>query len=616
MKVVIASGKGGTGKTTIAVNLATYISKLNKQTVRLLDCDVEAPNAHLFINPNYSKEYKVTVTRPQVNKEKCTSCGKCVAVCNYNVFAKVKNEILTFPELCHSCGACYYFCPKQALSTKTVEIGKIQLAEHTKLKFGEGILNIGETAAPIIINALKQHCLDNDFNIIDAAPGTSCSVVKAIEGADVAILITEETPFGLHDLQLAIKLTAKLKIPTGVIINRAFNKNKLITNFCQKFNIPLIGKIPFQQEYAKCYSQGELIIEQFSELEKEFHNILQYIHKLKEDSPPIIAAHSEYTNQLYINKSLGNNQKENKNIELVIISGKGGTGKTTIAGAIAELMQNQTIVDSDVDAANLHLILNSQRIAIEDFIGGSKYNIDQNLCSSCGLCTQHCQFNAIDRDENNELTINKLKCEGCGFCAKVCPLEAILRQDLISGKTYISTTTLGKLSHAELEIGEANSGKLVAKVREQAKMLAQEHDSSFIVNDGPPGIGCPVISSITGADLVLIITEPTLAGIHDLTRTLELTQHFKIPALIVINKADLNIELASRIHNLVTQYKSQVIAEIPYDLNVVEALMQGKTIIRHGKGAAFTAIHKLWNELILKLKQINREKENDYSHTI
>ena len=605
MKVVIASGKGGTGKTTIAINLATYISSLNQQPVRLLDCDVEAPNAHLFIKPNYSHEYKVTVKRPFLNKKACTACGKCVSACNYNVFAKIKNDILVFPELCHSCGTCFHLCPKQALLAESVEIGKIQLSENNNsFYFGQGVLNIGESAAPVVITTLKKHCIEQAFNIIDASPGTSCSVVKAMEGSDVAILVTEPTPFGLSDLKLAINLTAKLGISTGVIINRSFNDDLLITNFCQKHNVPVIGKIPFQKEYAESYSRGEILINHFPELEHIFANIVDSIYKIKDLPPHKIKKDDIHIISPYKDKEFNTFAQEHKVNELVIVSGKGGTGKTTIAGAIAELINNKIIADVDVDASNLPLVLDARIIREANFIGGKKYFIDASLCTSCGICKEHCQFNAIKTSPEGFLAIDKLACEGCGFCEKICPVQAILSKDSVCGKWYESSTNVGPLSHAKLEIGEENSGKLVAEVRKQAKYLANKHHADFILNDGPPGTGCPVISSITGASLILIVTEPTISGIHDMIRVLELANHFGIPAVVAVNKADLNLEQTHKIKEIALQHKSQVIAEIPFDIHVVQALMQGKTIIKYGKGTAIIAIHQLWNALKVKLKQI------------
>lgn len=629
MKIVIASGKGGTGKTTIAVNLAIYIANTIKQTVNLLDCDVEAPNDHLFIKPHYFKEYPVTVTRPYINQERCTGCGKCVAICNYNVFAKVNNEILLFPEFCHSCGACSYFCPNQALLSNEVAVGSIKLAKQNNLTFIEGRLNIGEVVAPSIIRAVKQHCVDTSFNIIDAAPGTACTVVAAMQDADLVILVTEETVFGLHDLRLAVNLAAKLKLPVGVIINRALNNSELITNFCKQANIPIIEKIPLQAQYATSYAQGALLLEQFPEVANYFAHIWQYIIKARKTIPAVIAtkplgneviatmAAKSLANDAATAKAKktvtiasANSQVINKPIEIAIVSGKGGTGKTTIASAMVELMAQQTItiVDTDVDAANLALLLEPVLMTSEPFVGGVKYFIKQELCLACGLCEQYCQVNAIKNSVDHGVTIDEFTCEGCGFCAKICPANAIVEQASVTGEIYGSTTKYGILTHAELAVGAENSGKLVAKVREQATKTAQQNTSDYVINDGPPGIGCPVVSAITGADVVLIVAEPTVAGVHDLTRILQLTQHFKIFTLVIINKVDLNIECAKQIVDIAKQYDRQIIGEIPYDLAVITALMQGKSIIQYGKGAAFTAINELWDKLLLQLGQVKKDK--------
>lgn len=595
--IVIASGKGGTGKTTVAVNLAHYLSAHENKKVKLLDCDVEAPNDNLFINANFSESKDVKVPRPVWEENKCISCGKCVSVCNYNALAKVKDKILIFNELCHSCGACMYLCPQNALKKEEITIGKIELTDnHSPFVFGHGILNIGEALAPMVIKHLKDRMDKNSINLIDASPGTTCPVVKSMENMDYCLLVTEPTPFGLNDLTLAASLAAKLNLPTGIIINRSYGEDAIIENFANTHQIPILGKIPFDKKYAASYSRGEVLVNVYPELKEIFSSIYKNI--LKEQKIPLLSEKRDHDIEknkdilLQEEKSLGSNYKE-----LVVISGKGGTGKTTITSALAELMESKVLADNDVDASNLHLLCKPEILHSKDFVGGKVYNIDQEQCFSCGVCANLCHFDAIKNIAYNKYEIDEISCEGCGFCSHICNAEAIHGKAAISGKWYISKTNQGYLSHAKLGIGEENSGKLVSFVRDNAAKLATKFNTENILNDGPPGTGCPVISAITGVDLALVVTEPTLSGIHDMKRALDLTKHFNVPSLIVVNKFDLNVDMTDRIENIANDYKSKVIGKIPFDKSVNDALMDGQSIITYGEGDAYKEIIEMWDNL-------------------
>ncbi len=600
MKIVIASGKGGTGKTTVAVNFAHYLSTEESKKVTLLDCDVEAPNCNLFIDAEFSCLKDVEVPRPVWVQEKCTGCGKCSTVCNYNAIATVKDKVLIFDELCHSCGACMHLCPSKALSKELKTIGKIELAKnHAPFAFGHGVLNIGEVLAPMVIKHLKDHMDDDSINIIDAPPGTTCPVVKSMEGMDYCLLVTEPTPFGLNDLALAAALAAKLKLPTGIIINRSYGEDKIIEDFANDHQIPILGKIPFNKKYAESYSTGGVLIHNHPELNKVFleisaninaHSSIPLFQEIEE--PDIISDHDLFDDR---DKKIGLDKKE-----LVVISGKGGTGKTTVTSALAQLMDNKVLADSDVDASNLHILCHPKIIKSEDFIGGKIYVIDQDKCNGCGLCASLCNFGAIKSFTDNgseNCVVDEIACEGCGFCSHVCKQEAIDSKDSISGKWYISETKHGHLSHAKLGIGEENSGKLVSFVRDHASKLACQHGVGNILSDGPPGTGCPVISAITGVDLAIVVTEPTLSGIHDMKRALDLTKHFHIRSLIVINKYDLNLEMTNNINQIATEYNSKIIGKIPFDKNVNDALMDGQSIIDYGEGQAYNSMLELWDNL-------------------
>lgn len=596
-KIVIASGKGGTGKTTLAINLAFYLSLHESKKVKLLDCDVEAPNDNIFLNAKFDKSKDVTASRPIWKEEQCIACGKCATSCNYNAIAKTNKNILIFNELCHSCGVCEYICPNNALEMRKVPIGKIELADKSlPFSFGHGVLNIGESLAPLVIKELKNTMSKDEINIIDAPPGTTCPVVQSMENMDYCILVTEPTPFGLNDLTLAAKLAAKMKIPVGIVINRSYGEDEIIEEFSKAYSIPIIGKIPYNKKYAKSYSTGEVLIKKHPELLPIFSTIFKKIEMNK-----IIPKFQEEPDEVINDLAIDLDDQENtiKHKDLVIISGKGGTGKTTITSSLSKLMDNKVLADNDVDASNLHILCNPTPLRSDIFIGGSKYYIDNDKCINCGACESVCNYNAIKEASSPEekYAINELFCEGCGFCSHVCNVEAISKKDSKSGKWHISDTQMSYLSHAKLGIGEENSGKLVTVVRNNASYLADHYSIPNILRDGPPGTGCPVISSITGADLALIVTEPTLSGLHDMKRALDLTKYFKIRSLIVVNKYDINTEITTKIISMASDYDSKVIGKIPFDKKVNEALTKGQSIITYGEGIAYEAILDLWKNL-------------------
>ncbi len=257
MVITIASGKGGTGKTTFAVHLAAILHDEGKP-VRLLDCDVEEPNDHLFIKPEFSAEIPVTALKPIWYENRCTGCGLCAEACKFNAIAVVKGRVLIFNELCHSCGVCSFVCPEEALIDTPHPIGMVRIAEQKPFFFAHGELNIGEALAPSVVRAVKKHADPQALTLIDAAPGTACPVVEAVRGADAAVLVTEPTPFGLNDLKLAVGLTLKQGVPTGILINRSDGKDAIIADYADAIGLPIIGRIPFKREYAEVYSGGGL----------------------------------------------------------------------------------------------------------------------------------------------------------------------------------------------------------------------------------------------------------------------------------------------------------------------------------------------------------------------
>jgi MinD superfamily P-loop ATPase len=285
--------------------------------------------------------------------------------------------------------------------------------------------------------------------------------------------------------------------------------------------------------------------------------------------------------------------------ELTIISGKGGTGKTSVVASFATLARNKVLADGDVDAADLHLILAPEIKHEEDFMGGRTARINLEACTECGECLERCQFNAISPD----FVVDKIDCEGCGVCVHFCPVDAIEFPRNICGKWYISETRLGPMVHAKLGIAEENSGLLVSLVRNQAKVLAEERGLDTIIVDGPPGIGCPVIASITGTSAVLIVTEPTLSGLHDLERVGALVSHFKIPTLACVNKFDLNEEMSNQIADCCARNQIELLGRIPYDTAVTYAMVAGKSIVEFSDGKVSDAIKEIWHKIEHFLKE-------------
>ena len=285
MKISIASGKGGTGKTTVAVNLA-----LSLKNIQFLDCDVEEPNAHLFLKPTIQEKKPAFIPIPVVDEGKCNYCGRCAEVCTYNAIAVLplsnnkKGGILIFDHLCHGCGACSYLCPQKAIREVNREIGTIEIGNSGSIQFIHGKLNIGEALSPPLIKQVKEYINPTKTVIIDVPPGTSCPVVASVRGSDYCILVTEPTPFGLNDLILAVEVLRKLNIPFGVIINRADLGDEKTDSYCLKENIPILMRIPFKKEIASAYSKGISMVEAFPEYKKEFKELFRSIEdKIKRE---------------------------------------------------------------------------------------------------------------------------------------------------------------------------------------------------------------------------------------------------------------------------------------------------------------------------------------------
>jgi len=284
--------------------------------------------------------------------------------------------------------------------------------------------------------------------------------------------------------------------------------------------------------------------------------------------------------------------------QIVIISGKGGTGKTVITGAFAALAENKVMADCDVDAADLYLLLEPSIKERHEFRSGKTALIDKEKCIKCGKCIEVCRFDAIGED----FTVDGISCEGCAFCSFACPVGAINMEENISGEWFISDTRFGSMVHAKLGIAQENSGKLVSLVRKQAKELAEKKGADWVVVDGAPGIGCPVIASLSGIDCAVVVTEPTLSGLHDADRVINVAKHFGILAKLIVNKYDLNMDMTGKIDQYCKENNIDLIGKIPFDKSIVEAMVLGKTIIEYKSGQAQKEIKSAWQVLQKKLE--------------
>ena len=278
--------------------------------------------------------------------------------------------------------------------------------------------------------------------------------------------------------------------------------------------------------------------------------------------------------------------------EVVVLSGKGGTGKTSIVASLSVLAKSKVIVDCDVDAADLYLLLQPVTQERQEFWSGQVAFIDEERCTQCGLCQEVCRFEAIE-----DFKVDPVSCEGCSFCYHVCPEEAITMKENLSGHWFISETRYGPLVHARLGVAQENSGKLVAMVRQKAKLIAEKQRVDYIISDGPPGIGCPVISSLSGANLAVIVTEPTLSGMYDLDRVIGVCHHFAVPVMVGINKYDINEANTRQIESYCLSQGVRVASKIPFDNVVTEALVQGLPVVEYSTNGVSQQIRALWQDI-------------------
>ncbi|MBN1575210.1 MAG: ATP-binding protein [Chitinispirillaceae bacterium] len=276
MKIAIASGKGGTGKTTVATNLALLLGERGENVV-YLDCDVEEPNGHLFLKPSIDRRIAATIPVPVIDESKCTACGECVKFCQYNALVRLGKTVMVFPELCHGCGGCMLLCPQKAISERDREIGIVETGRACGVCFANGRLNIGEAMSPPLIREVLRQSAAAAIAVIDAPPGTSCPVITSLRTADFVMLVTEPTPFGLHDLGMALDMVRELDVPHGVVVNRAEAGNIDAESFCAQRQVAVIAQLPDDRRVAEAYSRGEMVLTAVPSLRRHFETIWEYI---------------------------------------------------------------------------------------------------------------------------------------------------------------------------------------------------------------------------------------------------------------------------------------------------------------------------------------------------
>ncbi|HET6441827.1 MAG TPA: 4Fe-4S binding protein, partial [Phycisphaerae bacterium] len=422
MILAIASGKGGTGKTLVATNLAAALG------AAYVDCDVEGANGAIFLKPAIRTTRPVEVPVP-VPTDACTGCGACARVCRFGAIAAVKHSVLVFNELCHSCGACLEACPEGALRWTRHTLGKVRTGTYRigggpERPFADGELATGQVRASAVIAQVKEAAAEAPVTVLDCPPGCSCAVAEAVRDADLCLLVTEPTPFGLSDLAKAIGLVRYYQIPHAVILNRSDLAGSDVHAFCRERGVPIVMEIGYDPWLARAYAEGELVFSKQERYRDLFIGLAQSIQKgtldLHRPGPNEQPFELLTTEKAPDTERCTDRASPEDLIQVAVISGKGGTGKTSLAASLAAMAPGAVCADADVDAANLHLLLAPQGESRVPFSGAYFALVDAERCRGCGVCENECRFGAITLTP--QATIDPLRCEGCGLCALVCPL--------------------------------------------------------------------------------------------------------------------------------------------------------------------------------------------------
>lgn len=605
MKIAITSGKGGSGKTFIATHLARELAQL--KPTEYIDCDVEAPNGYLFLKPDNIQETPEACTCIEsIDMDKCILCGKCAKTCYSRAILAGRESMMVFPELCRYCAACEVVCPQNAMIKGSRPMGSsfTGTADNIKLNWAKLATGAGGLTVKLIDGLTSK--ATSEIVLLDSPPGTSCPVVHTVQDADIVVLAADATEFGQHDLKLSVAMCREMNIEPTLIINRiGIGDIDKLRKYCQKEKLSVLGEICDSREIASYYSKGQLAGDFIPELKQTFKQMAQKLidHNV---APGQTKGQADLRAGIYLaepnqRKDADARAENNSDArEIAVLSGKGGTGKTSLAACLAQLSGIMS-ADCDVDAADLHLLLKPDIQTCSEFIGGKVMQIDQSRCRPCGDCKYICQYNAVERTGSYGYSIDQDKCEGCGACLELCPQKAISARPSIDGRLYMSNTRFGKMSHATLAPSRENSGKLVTTVRNQA--LATVKGSTIII-DGSPGTGCPVIASIGGVSYVVLVTEPTVSGLHDLGRIGDLCRHFKVKAGVVVNKADLNSDMTAAIEDYTRNNNMTLLGNLNYSNDFNAAQQAGKTILEYAPtGEIAGQVKEIWNTIDKEINQ-------------
>jgi MinD superfamily P-loop ATPase len=605
LRIAVASGKGGTGKTTVAASLAAVLAEQGIDAA-YVDCDVEEPNGHILLKPGIRETVQVTQPAPQIDASRCTLCGACSRVCRFSAIVTLPTGVLTFPNLCHGCGGCVRACTRKAIQEVQRTVGAVEMGMAGPLKFLHGRLDVGEAMAPPVIRAVLEAAPKDCTLILDAPPGTSCPVVESVKTADVVLLVTESTPFGLSDLKQTVAMVRELGVPFAVVVNRAGLGDGRTVDYCRSHEIPVLAEIRNDLEIARAYSRGVLAVTALPQLKPLIFSLYERLRDLaisKTAIPKNVRSHAPVgsTTQDYFESGTLQLGRKTELPDVTVISGKGGTGKTSVVASFFALAQEAAVADCDVDAADLHLVLDPKVRSAWLFSGGKRAFIDSEQCTRCGLCSEVCRFGAIRAAREGSSTVPEVdtaSCEGCAVCVHSCSNQAISLNAPADGVWFVSDTKYGPLVHARLGVAQENSGKLVSLVRREARAVSIGQKRGLLICDGSPGIGCPVIASIAGARLALVVTEPTLSGLHDLERVIALCRQLDVKCAICINKADVNLELSEQIEQVATIRSVPVLGRIRYDDAVTVAQLEGKSVVENGSSRAADDIRSIWLRVV------------------
>jgi len=622
-RLVIASGKGGTGKTTLAVAMAVALTRARMGQVALADFDVEQPNCavHLPVLADEGQAIAAVVPMPVFGGVGCDFCGDCAAVCHFGALAvsRATGKVIHHEHLCHGCGACWLACRSGAVGRGERAIGNVRrgTAEaYPELAMVWGQLTTGEPLAVPVIQATAAAAdeLGAALTIIDAPPGTACALVETLRHAHAALMVTEPTPFGAHDLSRALGVAAIYGLPSYIVLNRdGIGDAGPIEQLSREYGAPILLRLPFARRTAALLAQGHTLLDVAPELEERLVEIWSTC--LAGSGPSrahVTARPPERPREMAVVAPAEHELSGARPCEVVVLSGKGGTGKTTVTAALAVLLHDTlgslATCDCDVDAANLALLLAPCHTHSETFSGGKVAEVDAGLCISCAKCVAECRFGAVS---GAPAMVDAMSCEGCGVCTLVCPVGAVTLRAQDTGTICTSGTAVGTMIHAELGLGQGNSGRLVAEVRERARQAATQADASIILSDGPPGLGCPVISALSGADYALLVTEPSPSALHDLRRTIELCGQLGVRCGVVVNKADLVPDAAEVVESLIRQMGCDALGRVPFDGVAASAAAAAVPLVERlwGPTPAVAALRELAERLLAEISAGGRTPE-------